>query len=306
MRMIFRIPSFSAQHDNRAAYEELVCIHPEGVRENEWWGMKLPEDDPRVKACMDCLARHGWKPWTQHYRPCDRQTEYSLDITREYDESDFAECRLLGLWPDADVWCHPERHEGRLRIYLPGESDRDIEFDRAVEIQGINCTKRLHVSDRVKRVLETAGIRNLVFKPTVAVPPPPPGEWKRDESAIVEWSAIGEPPWWELTSDLILPRMSPRAVVRDAKGNLITDDFTQGCYLKEALDGLDALIDPAEAKYRASDIEALGEFDLARSFEAFGHVWHDSGRDAIVSNRFYRLCRKHKIKVSFVPVRVHE
>jgi hypothetical protein len=121
----------------------------------------------------------------------------------------------------------------------------------------------------------------------------------RGDDAQVPWETYGQP-WWELTSDLTLPFVSPSMMLADRHGRRITDgDFSKGCYRHEDLYG------HAELHYRAEDIEPLvGTFDLAHTREAFGQVQDPSVRPLVASKRLYELCRSKGLQSGWAPVRI--
>jgi hypothetical protein len=284
----------------------LAEIHLEGLRSTGWWGIQLPLDDPRVSRCIRMLADVGFTPWTQTFRPFVKGREYSITIERQYNESDLAPCRLLDLSTFDSADSYPARRNGHLRIYLPEKGDQ-TRFNAKADIQGTGESHHytLIVSDRVRRLIEALNLREVGFKATFVIPPPKSEVDKRDEEAMLPWDGFGEP-WWELTSSVILPPMSSRAFLVSAKGERVVDHFSDGCYLKDGIDNLDAITWPAEPKYLAKDVDAIGEFDVAHTFEWFGPKAPYLGRLVIVSSRFFQFCREHKLKTYFVPVRVHD
>jgi hypothetical protein len=227
--------------------------------------------------------------------------EYSVVIDREYDESDLSPCEYLILSSPGFADADPPLHNGCLRILMKPSGgsafSSHYDFQSVVPWPGTRV-----VSDRVRKLLEDSGLKRVVFKPTFVIPA---GKRPSSDISALPWDGFGDP-WWELTSELTMPKLSPRAILLNNKGQRIADDFSDGCFLREGIDSLDALINPPEPTYRRSDIEALGEFDVAVMFEPMGGHPLASHHPLIVSNRFYRFCRKHKLKVNFVPVRIHD
>jgi hypothetical protein len=59
-----------------------------------------------------------------------------------------------------------------------------------------------------------------------------------------------------------------------------------------------------ELRYLRSEIESLGPFDLACTFEQ--HSPDPLGRPLIASRRFYQVCRDHKLGVRWIPVHLED
>ena len=56
----------------------------------------------------------------------------------------------------------------------------------------------------------------------------------------------------------------------------------------------------AEVDYRRSDLQRIGEFDIARTFEKYLYP-HGS---LVVSQRFFAFCRENRVPLDVAPVRV--
>jgi hypothetical protein len=151
----------------------------------------------------------------------------------------------------------------------------------------------LIVPDRTKRVLQHADLRRVVFHPTALVA----GRTPEEREKVIQWDKHAEP-WWELTSDLILPPLSPSVSLFDQDGNPIRDDFSNGCYAVEGQYSSPIL------SYRRSDLQSIGGFDLAKTFEIFGAKGSKDMRLFIASRKFYDFCKSNQIDAAFTPVRV--
>src|SRR5438128_619471 len=101
MRMITRIPGIFRKEVGDEVFADLVQIYPPGDASPQHHVFKcfLPSDDPRVAQVVNRLAEAGLEPWTDHFRDREKGKEYSLNLQREYDDADLAECQYLELMP---------------------------------------------------------------------------------------------------------------------------------------------------------------------------------------------------------------
>lgn len=252
----------------------------------------MRSDDSRLLRILDEMASGGFTPWVEMSRARNAAREYELTQYRKYDEDDWATCELLRLTPfeypypssdDAEVM---ERTVDGLARVAVEEIPPRVDFLRA---EGASAL----VPERVRSVLEGAGLRGILFRPTVPI------RVVDARAPIVDcsWNDFPER-WWELTSDVVLPPVSPSMAIASLSGKPVIRGATSVCSVS---DGTGFFGHP-ELRYVRAELEALGPFDLAYSFEGPS----PSGRDRaiVVSQRFYQACRKHNLSVSWVPVHV--
>lgn len=92
-------------------------------------------------------------------------------------------------------------------------------------------------------------------------------------------------PFWELSSDLRLPKML----------NSVRHELSaEKCYFVQ-----NPPYRNPEPRYSGKDFAALGAFDVARTFEHLYGV-----PELIVSQRFYQHCLRNKIPLEVLPVRI--
>lgn len=300
MREIVQISSLFATSIGGSLFDDLCEIFPEGERPEHLRGTlprsdrrlnfqsALPSDDSRTSRLIEVLQRSGMTPWSGLRKKA--ADEYSLLIFREFDESDLAACEFLAL--HGTHRCEDTHWENPVDpIRLVASS-----LSRKADLAGTGPNAGLRVvPDRVKRILETAGFLSLMLRPTEVRD----GETYQQKGIPRRWEEFGEH-WWHLTSDQILPPVSPNLALFDNNGKPIRDNFTNGCFRRDG-----AVVNP-ELRYRRVDLERTPRFDVAKTFETFGIKPHESGRDIVVSKRFYEFCRERKLKFDFVPVRIDE
>lgn len=224
------------------------------------------------------------RPWQGQGTKTD--AEFTYRLRRVYSDCDFQACEYLELYGgyDPDIGIRgKERGAGRTvtQIDEPGNAD----------ICMISPVSHTHVAvQRARDALERANLVGLRFLPVE----------KNYESVDCDLYDE-EDTWWELESDLELPPLAPSVALVHRDGTPFTGDFSKGCGRKKGL------YTNAELHYRRSDLERLGHFDAARTYEHF----HPRGpaprsRALVVSQKFYRACRENDIRTRFVPVRIDD
>lgn len=99
----------------------------------------------------------------------------------------------------------------------------------------------------------------------------------------------------ELTSDFILPPLSPTMRIEYEDGTKFDGDFKRRYVIREGL------YRTPELHYLSSSLEGLEPFDLACSFEWWGS---EVSRRTIASKRFYQFCVDQGVETEWVPVRI--
>ena len=124
------------------------------------------------------------------------------------------------------------------------------------------------VSDRIKNLMEEAGLKRISFRSTDIVVDP----WKHLKFAPRQ-------PYWEVLSDLILPPISATSET----------GFLYG----------------PEYHYASQEIQAAGPFDLAQTHEYPGDNVK-LGRNWVASKVFCDFCHAQKLPIVWRPVRIDE
>jgi len=111
----------------------------------------------------------------------------------------------------------------------------------------------------------------------------------------------GGGPFWEVTSDFILPPVSPSVELLDKSGKRVWPGSVA------SVSRVGGLYNSPELHYRASDLRAIDSFDIAKTYESFGIAGTERKPDycpIIVSKKFYELCQHHNFKVDWLPVHI--
>ena len=192
---------------------------------------------------------------------------YSHHVSPVYEPSDLEAAPLLRLSTQRKLFkgINSNQRDERKRIVLPA-----TEAKPTIKIASIFPEPWIVVSSATRRILESGGLIGMKF----------------DEVAIKGHSIhVAPEPFWELRSDVILPKML----------NSVINPPEPGWSTYTINDPL------AEPHYRQSEIQALGAFDIAQTWERSGR---SESPDLIVSQRFYQYCLKHTIPLQVRPARI--
>lgn len=283
MRMFVRISNIRSKDIPQAVFSqlsELADTETAGSR----WELYLPEDHPSISRAIAIMHNAGLKEW--HFCGMSKSwhegKEFSLRRVRKYDPEDLASAPFLEITADylnEHIWTSFETGLIEIqRITAVKGKDREILSPFGGNGQG------LIVSDAVRRDIERGlsapeiEFLPVDFKAKTKTPDPPV--------------------WWELTSRVTLPPVAPGLVLLDNKDRPVPrghKGFTQIWEPPFA---------PRELHYIRSELEAVGGFTLARTYEKTGHREND--RCLIASQRFYRFCLENDIRCGWVPVRIDE
>lgn len=262
------------------------------------------EDDPRMIALRERLRVAGLTPYRGRGQLKEPAVMYMLDRRREYDQADLDKEDYLRPVPTrTEIGLFDRDHHGRIGLAL-GKFRKSLKTLRKFDLVTDQFRQRYLIPDRVKRILERFQGVGVAFRPTVL-----------DESRspamkiLISWDDVGDEirsePWWELTSNLLMPAVSADQELVDWKSQPVTIRsplpekgvrFVEGDYTE------------AELEYDRDSIATMmpKEFDLARTNEALAPDPQDDQRLLIASNRFYKFWLENNLKCEWVPVRVQD
>ncbi|MEM1164972.1 MAG: hypothetical protein AAGI30_01635 [Planctomycetota bacterium] len=258
------------------------------------WTEYDSEDFHEIKRL---LSEAGLSPWTNHLVERDNRKEFTLNIHRRYDDEDREHASYLVL-----VNHDPDRVTVELAHELQKLDGVPLIIGkRAPKKKNILAQSRFPfgtlVADHVRQVLEKGDLRGIRFEATKVYKAV--GRKGYEEES---WDEYPEP-WWELETTVTMPAFSSSVkLISGTHGVELKPDFSTGCRIDDGLFG------PAELHYRRSDIDAMDEFDIARTHEPItGRVkWTRRDRPFVVSQRFYQYCKKNNVKADWRPVRIDE
>jgi hypothetical protein len=252
-----------------------------------------PLDDSRTQEVLHLLEDAGLTPWdSTKGQSRVVGSEYSLGYEREYDPADLAASEYLQILPPSKAF--------HMEAYSRTESGQIIlpkwKMPRGYDIMLTHLRIAYFVTERAKSVLGEGGLQHVVFRPA-CYGPARLQEGDTEDSIAARYGR----PYWEIDSDFTLPHLSPSLTLIDFDGRPWgRDDFSNGLLPREGL-----FLYP-ELRYRRSDLESLGPFDLARTYEPFGNYksYDRQKCPLIASRRFYETCVANKLKTGWVPVQI--
>jgi hypothetical protein len=280
MRTMAKILGINSRDVGEDIIAELGVIYPDG-RDGDRFECQLPWEDDRVRSVIGCLAAHGFVPSSGRRRIASN--EYWMQIERNYDRSDLDSASYLNLRAKVPFRSYTRSPEGLIQL-----DAEEVRTDADIAYASQPWTV---VSGRLKDLIEREGLGRVVFRETQVVGP----ARLRDEY---------EGRFWELTSDLVLPPMSPCCKFFDAvTGEEVAGNSERPFVLREGLEAPDILYTPAEIVYDATAINTVGPFDLALTCETFGNNY---SRMIVASNIFYRFCESLGLDILWSPVRINK
>jgi hypothetical protein len=281
-----------ASYISAALFAELCRLYPAGRKhadrplDSQQFKAEFPLEDAVFAEILKTLARHDILPWTDHSRMPLPGKEFELIYRREYDETDFESSKLLECDPPIRHCDEGRSSRGQLKL------DRhSLKLNRRFFKSSMSAAK-IVVSEKTMKVLKKAKLKHLKFRPTILI------DAKGDQDYELGWDGWSDPRW-ELTSDLVLPKMSRDLQLVTFDGSPVKgDDYSNGCLIHEGF------YRPPEIHYRRKDLPPLESFDVALSYEPIGTNPLVQERALIFSNRFYQVCKELKLKADWVPVRI--
>lgn len=249
----------------------------------------LAEDDPDGRAILAQLHEWGYRRYEDNGEPFVKGVDMWHRRFRSYDETDLQDAELLEITPTNDAKTWPLK-EYRGATFVSGiiRTTLNLDWDFcSVDGHGVCC------SQRVRDSLETQAFRGLRFPDVPLIKKLP----FTDDYEPVEWKPASNR-FWGLNSEVELPPCSPRLYTA-FNGKIFTSrEFRTTPREWEFND--------VEWRYRRSELESAGAFDVARVWEEQNAPYDHFGSTIIVSPRFYRFCREQGYKVDFKPVRIDE
>lgn len=274
MRIQLRI-SEACDRFPAAIQPELRRMLPECINSHGWFEMNTFADDPKAMELNAFLRAHGIPHWHPRASPRSPQA-YRVTRRPVYDDGELAAARWLRLWAIERFYPWPIDHtiDAQLTRRMLVLNPREIaphHYDAFMEAQ-----YSVVVHNNIKVELEKHHFRRLVLAATR------PGRFQSEHlTQLLDWPKRGRGPWWEVTSDLCLPKSHRR--------ELADEYLPEGAPWDHPLD--------QTLHYKFSDLEPFGDFDIA-SPDAVGDAPH------IVSQRFYQVCKANNWRAEWVPVTI--
>lgn len=246
-------------------------------------------NDPRVAIVSDLFRARGIDPIPRGRAGVGKQASlFGYSILREYEAKDLSSFDYLracgrnerwwsAAWaqPDGPIQLIAKKFRGKIHLRAAGH-------------------RLIVVSDHLRMIIESAGMKHCVFRPAVLVNDFLKEEGGPDRFRPIPWEEFGQPPWWHLTSDITLPPLNLEHIrLVDLYGKPFPNGWRrgegQGCWVVEGW-----YHDP-ELHYKQQAIRAIEPFDAACIHEPWGYNDGQIHRGLVVSQRFRQLCEEHKV-----------
>lgn len=269
------------------AFDGIRAIYPEGCS-GASVALRLSMDDARLPKILRTIAKAGFdvRLWRN---PAGDNRDVVLQFVREYsgeeiDNFEYVEFPILKMdqiSPDGG-----RRSEGSSDKIVLFASEARAAGSRMIAVSDVTA---FLVRDPIKRAIEAAGLRGVGFRDVAVV-------GKRGPAIVVQKE---DDRWWELTCDVVLPPMSPRAQLLNRKKQPVPRGTSDGVWVS------DGLLFPPEPRYLRSDLAVVGPFDAARTHEAPRGSAHRD-RPLIVSRAFRRIMEQFGVRIDWIPVHVED
>lgn len=287
-----------------SAFTEFLRVYPEGKTGSQGHSFRaaLPVDDPRLTQIFDLTRALGLRRWDETIPASEWRTGkyYNLALDRRYNALDYRQFDLFELRLPSVTCLFKVRRgpSGLLEIPLPPWPE-EVNALSSDFLWGDGTTYHFYfVAKQISDALSAADLAHFTLSPTTRFEAYPPA----DENSAEGGDPAGlSGPFWEVNSDLVMPPVSPTMELADRDGRRLWPGRATRIYRKEGIYSW------PELHYRASDLRAIGPFDIARTFENFGWGGEERMPDqspVIVSKRFYDVCQKHGFKMDWLPVHV--
>jgi len=161
---------------------------------------------------------------------------------------------------------------------------------------------RWFVGDAFRTLMEQEGFRSAAYSPTrcsrtrQTLDPHQFGNY-HDSTLIFE--PAPEKAIWRLLPTIELPPMYAPETFRVATYNKIPAGNPGPGFIRNPG------FDDTQLTFTRAAIESVGPFDVANTCE-YVLPGRPDDRCLVVSQRFYRFCKKHRIKATFIPLRIIE
>ncbi len=275
MRIQVHVGLIPKVHLEQKALKTLLKIYPEGDRGRSFHCI-LNENDERLSKILKCLKDFGLFPRLSDESENESQNGYRFRLEKEriYESIDFGLVNLFEPVAKISLETVKRRTSDGLLIVT---SDFEGQPPQLGWVHEPGKTTYA-VTHSIKLLMEQADLKGIQFFPAKVM--------GHKAKQVREQ-------YWELVTNLRMPRLSPGLHLIDGIGGLYEDGKSHACIVKDGFT-------PAEMRYRSSDLAKLGPFDLARTHEPNG----GKAGTFVASKRFYDFCQAEKLEIDWIPVRI--
>lgn len=285
-------------------FEQIIAVAPDALmtsaKGHRRFEGSLSVLDKRYQCVSEALAKGGLVPTKHSCIPVPGKT-YNTRIRRVYDQEDLESspavvCRLGRYWPDRLEFGFPKRDEP---IDMPRKLIRGSPSIEPIEGEfsfAGTFAHRVLCTERIRASLTPMGYRGLEFRDVKLC------VTRKGKRHYLDWDEHKGQRWWEMSSPLRMPPMSPsmHLVARLGDQGLVrVPPGREGFWRADDPEH----ITPAEFHYLRKDFESMGEFDVAETAEGGSEREY---RALICSVRLYKHLVAEGYDYGFTPVRLDD
>ena len=243
------------------------------------WNITLPDDDPRLVKVLELLRAAGLTPTDSFGKP----GHFHMRIDRKYTKQELDAAEYLCVVP-LPV------------LYVDGWIlDRPLETTQSSlkgkDLLRLNPTLVL-ISAKIRAQAKECGLKRALYLPV---------------RLRTRGNTIDTDDYCELSSDLVLPKVSDRHYLQDPETNEpFGGDYSRPVIVREGEFEPDRFYSNPEFHYNRCDIAALGEFDIALMCERRFTRGTVDFRSLIVSQKFRQFYLRNKLRGNWIPSRIDD
>lgn len=247
--------------------------------------LRIDNADPNLEIVLKLIEQQtGRRPARSRQEGNDASLAHSVfpcRVEREYSRDDIIDAPLLRLRATKELAYPAPNHHPEKFAVCGDEKLKNTKWDFGYVFwcEGLVC------SDHLRQQLESKKIKGIEFKPV----------------SVITTKNTNYRQLWQISSRVILPPLLLPLAGKDGrpyKGPLTDEPDCQGCFVQE-----NNISKHHHYRFSRSDIEKLGDFDVALTQERFGSWDVSAYRSVIVSQRWREVFEYFKIpEVEFLPV----
>jgi len=297
MKILAYIGAIFREDIGDANFNALLRTYPEGQKGDtgHFFESRLPVDDRRTSQILKLLESIGMRK-RRDQTAGKGIGRFSYNLHRVYATEELSNCEFLEFRPVDGAYHEAERNTDGSLFVAEGRLASEGWKDRAF-ISAYGTDSWVFAPAKTKRILDVEELLGLAWRPVDYWPSG--SELEPRESLL---KRIGRP-FWELDSEIDLPPVADTVELRDEEKSVVVPGTRRvGVYL------IDGEYARPELHYKASQIAALGPFDIGRTYENFGtSAAAEYRRDRskiVVSARFFTACQAHGLQADWLPVHI--
>ncbi|MEO1535315.1 MAG: hypothetical protein AAFS11_07125 [Planctomycetota bacterium] len=293
MRRVVILSRVARQYLGDQAFQALLDTYPEGksTHFNDQFGGAIPDEDDLPDRLTQILLDAGHTRVSTRREAVHHKSTFFLDERVQLEPSDFddAEFLIVQSAEHAEPTFVVEDERGTLGITRT--SARRVDRDCLSTESGTRVLIPHRVRDSIEARWPDATFADVRLSESLNEYD---SKWR-----LLEWGEHDDR-WWQLIAARELPPVSPTTHLYSYQLKKRVDPGTRMPIEVRADDvtGFEWL------RYRRSDLESVGPFDLAMTIER--HRESDLDRDLVCSQRFRQWALNQGLKFDYMPIGIDE